>query len=29
MSGETKTEGAGHHDPGDLETEGYKGQLIL
>ena len=28
MSDETKTEGAGHHDPEDLETEGYKGQLI-
>ena len=27
MSGETKTEGAGHHDPEDLETEGYKGQI--
>ena len=24
MSDETKTEGAGHHDPEDLETEGYK-----
>ena len=28
MSDETKTEGAGQHDPEDLETEGYKGQLI-
>ena len=27
MSDETKTEGAGHHDPEDLETEGYKGQI--